>query len=192
MLICEVASLEESSGSSLEGSFTRDLVFSKFWLMHQLARIQPHVSTMYILGSWYGNLALYLNRYARVRVDHMINVETDQERLRTGQRMLDQAGAHNVEHMLTDANKLDYRQLDRDGAVVNTSLTEMPDTDWFEHIPSGTLVVLQARDHNPDKQFRSVQDIQHEFPLSQVLYSGSLALEDPETDYTRFMIIGRK
>jgi len=192
MLICEVASLEESSGSSLEGSFTRDLVFSKFWRMRELAQIQPHVSTMYVLGSWYGNLALYLNRYPQVRVDHIVNVETDRERLSTGERMLDQAGAHNVEHMLTDANDLDYRQLDTEGAVVNTSLTEMPDTDWFKHIPSGTLVALQARDHNPDKQFRNAQDIERKFPLSQVLYSGSLDLEDPETAYTRFMVIGRK
>jgi len=192
MLICEVASLEESSGSSLEGSFTRDLVFSKFWLMHELAQIQPHVSTMYVLGSWYGNLALYLNRYPRVRVDHIINVETDSERLNTSERMLDQAGVDNVEHMLKDANQLDYRQLDRDGVVVNTSLTEMPDTDWFEHIPPGTLVVLQARDHNPGEQFRAPRDIEQKFPLSQVLYSGGLELEDPETEYTRFMVIGRK
>jgi hypothetical protein len=192
MLINEVASLEESSGSSLEGSFTRDLVFSKFWLMRKLAQIQPHVSTMYVLGSWYGNLALYLRRYPRVRVDHIVNVETDRERLSTGERMLDQAGAHNVEHMLTDANQLDYRQLDSTGAVINTSLTEMSDTAWFEHIPSGTLVVLQARDHNPDQQFSNPEDIVKKFPLDQVLYSGSLDLQDPETAYTRFMVIGRK
>jgi len=192
MLINEVASLEESSGSSLEGSFTRDLVFSKYWLMHELFKIQPHISTMYVLGSWYGNLALFLNRYPLVRVDHIINVETDQERLNTSEYILNQAGAHNVEHMLKDANRLDYKQLDGTGAVVNTSLTEMSDTDWFKHIPSGTLVVLQARDHNPDQQFGSPQDIEQKFPLSQVLYSGSLALQDPETEYTRFMIIGRK
>ena len=192
MLICEVASLEESSGSSLEGSFTRDLVFSKYWLMHELSQIQPHISIMYVLGSWYGNLALFLNRYPLVRVDHIVNVETDQERLNTGERILNQAGARNVEHMLKDANRLDYRQLDSNGAVVNTSLTEMPDTDWFEHIPPGTLVVLQARDHNPGEQFHNAQDIEQKFPLSQVLYSGNLDLEDPETEYTRFMIIGRK
>ena len=192
MLINEVASLEESSGSSLEGSFTRDLVFSKYWLMHELSKIQPHISTMYVLGSWYGNLALFLNRYPRVQVDHIINVETDQERLNTGEHILNQAGARNVEHMLKDANRLDYRQLDSNGAVVNTSLTEMSDTDWFKHIPSGTLVVLQARDHNPDQQFSNPQDIEQKFPLSQVLYSGSLDLEDPETAYTRFMTIGRK
>jgi len=192
MLICEVASLEESSGSSLEGSFTRDLVFSKFWLIHELAQIQPHVSTMYVLGSWYGNLALYLRRYPQVQVDHIINVETDQERLATGKHMLNQAGVDNVEHMLKDANELDYRQLDSAGAVVNTSLTEMPDTDWFKNIPPGTLVVMQARDHNPDQQFSSVQDIERKFSLSQVLYSGGLDLQDPETEYTRFMVIGRK
>ena len=192
MILEDIFALDESSGSSLEGSFTRDLVFSKLWLMRELARIQSHVSTMYVLGSWYGNLALFLNRYPRVRVDHIINVETDPERLNTGARILDQAGAHNVEHMLKDANQLDYRQLDRNGAVVNTSLTEMPDTDWFKNIPPGTLVAMQARDQIDNKQFARPEDIAQKFPLDQVLYSGSLDLEDPETEYTRFMIIGRK
>jgi hypothetical protein len=192
MLIREVASLEESSGSSLEGSFTRDLVFSKLWLIRQLAQIQPHISTMYVLGSWYGNLALLLTRLPQVQVDHIINVETDQERLATGERILNQAGVDNVEHMLKDANDLDYRQLDSTGAVVNTSLTEMPDTDWFKNIPPGTLVVLQARDNNTGPQFHDVEDIEQKYPLSQVLYSGSLDLEDPETEYSRFMTIGRK
>jgi hypothetical protein len=192
MLICEVASLEESSGSSLEGSFTQDLVFSKYWLMHELARIQPHVSTMYVLGSWYGNLAMYLNRYPMVKVDHIVNVETDQERLNSGKHILNQMGVRNVEHMLKDANKLDYRQLDGNGVVVNTSLTEMPDTDWFKHIPPGTLVVLQARDHNTGETFAGPEDIQKKFPLDQMLYSGSLNLRDPETEYSRFMTIGIK
>lgn len=192
MILEDIFTLDESSGSSLEGSFTRDLVFSKCWLMHELAKIQPHISTMYILGSWYGNLALLLNRYPQVQVDHIINVETNAERLNTGQSILDQAGADNVESMLKDANDLDYRQLGTDGAVVNTSLTEMPGTAWFDNIPTGTLVVLQARDNNPGPQFDDVEDIEQKYPLSQVLYSGSLALQDPETAYKRFMIIGRK
>jgi hypothetical protein len=192
MLINEFASLEESSGYSLEGSFTRDLVFSKYWLMHELARIQPHVSTMYVLGSWYGNLALFLNRYPRVKVDHIVNVETDPDFLNTSQHILNQAGADNIEYMLKDANDLDYRQLDQNGAVVNTSLTDMKGTDWFNNIPPGTLVVLQARDHDPGEQFRNLKDIEQKFPLSQVLYSGNLKLQDPETEYNRFMVIGIK
>jgi len=184
--------LEESSGYSLKGSFTRDLVFSKFWLMQELAHVQPNISTMYILGSWYGNLALFLNRYPQVQVDRIINVETDQKFLETSEHILDLTGADNVEYMLKDANNLDYRQLGSNGAVVNTSLTDMPGYRWFDNIPQGTLVVMQARDHDPGQQFRNARDIQQKFPLSQVLYSGSLALQDPESEYTRFMIIGEK
>jgi protein-L-isoaspartate O-methyltransferase len=147
---------------------------------------------MYILGSWYGNLALLLTRYPQVQVDHVINVETDPEFLKSSKTILDQVGARNVEYMQRDANKLDYRQLGDDGVVVNTSLTDMKGTDWFENIPAGTIVVLQARDNDPGEQFHSAEDIKQKFPVSQVLYSGSLDLEDPETPYTRFMVIGVK
>lgn len=192
MILEDIFALDESSGYSLQGSFTPDLVFSKLWLMRELANIQPEASTMYILGSWYGNLALLLTRYPQVRVDNIINVETDSDFLTGSKRILDQAGADNVEYMQKDANDLDYRQLGRDGVVVNTSLTDMKGTDWFENIPAGTTVVLQARDNDPGEQFHSAEDIQQKFPLSQVLYSGSLDLEDPETQYTRFMTIGVK
>jgi hypothetical protein len=94
--------------------------------------------------------------------------------------------------MLKDANDLNYQQLTDSSAVVNTSLIDIPGTDWFTNIPAGTMVVMQARDHVEDNQFRNPEDIQQTFPLDQVLYSGSLELEDPETEYSRFMVIGIK
>lgn len=192
MIVDELYSLEESSGYSLEGSFTPDLVFSKLWLIRKLSNIQPQIDTMYVLGSWYGNLALLINRYPQVQVRKIINVETQAKFLRHSKRILDQTGADNVEYMQADANDLDYRQLGPDGAVVNTSLTDMPGTDWFDNIPPGTVVVLQARDHDPGQKFDSAADIEQKFPMSQVLYSGSLNLRDPETQYQRFMVIGIK
>lgn len=192
MILNELYALEESSGYSLQGSFTRDLTTSKVWLIQELAKIAPSISTVYILGSWYGNLALYMTLDPEVRVKKFINVETNQDMLDQSERMLDHVGARNVEHMYKDANDVDYRQLGIDGAVVNTSLTDMDGTDWFQHIPDGTLVVMQARDHDPGYQYHSTDDILKKFPLSQVLYQGSLKLQDPETHYTRFMVIGRK
>lgn len=192
MILEDIFALSESSGLSLEGSFTKDLVFSKLWLIRELAKISPDIGTMYVLGSWYGNLALLLDRYPQVQVDQIINVETDPEFLKGSKRILNQAGVDNAEYMLKDANKLDYRQLGNDGAVVNTSLIDIKGTDWFNNIPSGTLVAMQARDQVEDEQFTSPEDIEQQFPLSQVLYSGSLDLEDPETAYTRYMIIGIK
>ena len=192
MILSEIFELAESSGYSLEGSFTPDLVFSKLWLIRELAKISPNIGTMYVLGSWYGNLAVLLNRYPQVQVDRVINVETDPKFLKGSKRILNQVGVDNVEYMLADANDLDYRQLGTDGAVVNTSLVDIKGTDWFENIPSGTLVAMQARDQIDDEQFNTPKDIEQQFPLNQVLYSGRLSLEDPETDYHRFMIIGIK
>ena len=192
MILNELYALDESSGYSLEGSFTHDLTTSKVWLMTELAKIKPNITTVYILGSWYGNLALYMHLTPIVNVKKIINVETDQSMLDQSQRMLDHIGASNVDYMNKDANDLDYRQLGMDGAVINCSLTDMDGTDWFRHIPDGTLVVMQARDHDPGYQFHSTDDILEKFPLSQVLYQDKLRLKDPETHYHRFMVIGRK
>lgn len=192
MILEEIYALDESSGYSLEGSFTPDLVFSKLWLIRELAKIAPKIHTLYALGSWYGNLALILNHAQKISVDKVINVETNPKFLKGSKKILDQLGVGNVDYMLKDANDLDYRQLGRGGAVVNTSLTDMPGTDWFDNIPKGTLVAMQARDQDPGEQFGSPKNIQQKFPLSKVLYSGSLDLQDPETEYTRFMVIGIK
>ena len=192
MKINEVYNLEESSGYSLEGSYTPDLVFSKLWLIRELGKITDHVDVMYVLGAWYSNLAMLLTVAPEVDVDKIINVETDKKFLQVGKKMLAQRGVDNVEFMLKDANDLNYQQLTDSSAVVNTSLIDIPGTDWFTNIPAGTMVVMQARDHVEDNQFRNPEDIQQTFPLDQVLYSGSLELEDPETEYSRFMIIGIK
>jgi hypothetical protein len=106
--------------------------------------------------------------------------------------MLDSVGARNVEHMLKDANELDYRQVGRGGAVVNVSLTNMAEDQWFERIPPGTIVAMQARDQDPGEPYHSVQDIVDRFPLSRVLYLGTMKLQDPETPYYRYMLIGTK
>jgi hypothetical protein len=192
MILNELYALDESSGYSLQGSFTRDLTTSKVWLMRELAKIKPSVSTVYILGSWFGNLALYMTLDPVIQVKKIINVETDQSMLDQSERMLDRVGARNVEYMNKDANTLDYRQLGTDGVVINCSLTDMDGTDWFNNIPTGTLVVMQARDQVIRKPFYSIDDILEKFPLDQVLYQGEINLQDPETKYTRYMVIGRK
>ena len=184
--------LDESSGYTLAGSFTRDLIASKVWLLQELKQIQQHYTTMYILGSWYGNLAVYMKLQPTITVDRIINVETNPEMLDTSQSILDRIGADNIKYMLADANTLDYRQLGDSGVVVNTSLTEMPEKAWFDHIPAGTLVVMQARDNDPGVEYHSAKDIQRRYPLSRVLYHGSMRLRDPETEYTRYMTIGTK
>jgi hypothetical protein len=186
------SNLDESSGYSLKGSMTRDLTASKVWLLSELEQIQKSYSTIYMLGSWYGNLALYMTLQPRITADRIVLVEKNKEFLSTSKKLLDIAGARNIEHMLKDSNKLDYRQLGDAGLVINTSLTDMPGRAWFLNIPAGTLVAMQARDHDPGQQYHDTQDIVDRFPLSKVLYHGKMKLRDPETEYTRYMVIGHK
>lgn len=192
MIVDDFLPVQESSGYSLSGSFTHDLTKSKIWLLNQLSKISPDPKVIYVLGSWYGNVSLYIYLTDMIRPGKVINVEKDAAMLKQSSRMLKHIGADAVQHMLSDANDVDYRQIQDDAVVINTSLTDMPGRRWFDRIPSGTVVALQARDHDPGAQFHSPQDILDKFPLDQELYSGTLDLRDPETDYNRFMVIGIK
>lgn len=194
MIINEILTplVNESSGYSLKGSFTTDLIKSKVWLLSELARIVPQVGTIYVLGSWYGNLGVLLALDPVIQYKRLINVETDRKFLQASERIQDHLGMDNTEYMLKDANDLDYRQLGQDGVVVNTSLTDMQGQDWFDNIPAGTLVAMQSRDNDPGNEAHSTQDIIDRFPLSEIIYDGKLELQDPETTYTRYMVIGVK
>jgi hypothetical protein len=184
--------LAESSGYSLAGSFTRDLIASKVWLLAELARIAPSVGTIYVLGSWYGNLGVLLSLDPAIKYKQLINVETDKQFLQASKRIHNYLGMENTKYMLKDANTLDYRQLGQDGVVINTSLTDMQGSAWFDRIPEGTLVVMQSRDHDPGYEAHSTQDIVDRYPLGEIIYDGKLKLKDPETKYTRYMVIGIK
>ena len=194
MIINEILThlVNESSGYSLKGSFTHDLIKSKVWLLDQLAHIAPKVGTVYVLGSWYGNLGVLLALDPVIRYKQLINVETDEKFLHASERIHNHLGMGNTEYMLKDANDLDYQQLSTDGVVINTSLTDMPGQAWFDRIPAGTLVVMQSRDNDPGNAAHSTQDIIDRFPLSEIIYDGELKLHDPETEYTRYMVIGIK
>jgi hypothetical protein len=191
-ILTHQSKLAESSGYTLAGSFTRDLIASKVWLLDQLARIAPRVGTVYVLGSWYGNLGVLLALDPVIQYKRLINVETNRQFLQASRRIQDYVGMNNTEYMLADANTLDYRQLGSDGVVINTSLTDMPGQAWFDRIPAGTLVAMQSRDHDPGNEAHSTQDIMDRYPLSEIIYDGELELADPETAYTRYMVIGIK
>jgi SAM-dependent methyltransferase len=176
--------LLEFSPSTLQGSFESGLILNKLWLIHELKKIQDQFSTIYVLGSWYGNMSILLAKN-NIQYDHIVNVDRDPKVVRGSQRIVRILHIDDkIEPMIQDANDLDYRQLDEDGLVINTSCHDMENRGWFDHIPSGVLVALQSRD-----------DVDHDldqYDLSQTLYQGSRSARDPETRYTSVLRIGVK
>jgi len=176
--------LVEFSPLTLQGSFESGLILNKLWLLHELQKIQDQFSTIYILGSWYGNMSLLLAK-SQIQYDHIVNVDSDPRVVRGSQRIARAMGlGDRIEPMIRDANELDYRQLDEDGLVINTSCHDMDNRGWFDHIPQGVLVALQSRD-----------DVDHDldqYDLSSTLYQGTRSAQDPETRYTSVLRIGVK
>lgn len=188
--------LQEISPNTVKGSWTSDLTLRKLWGLTELKKIKDRFDTVYILGSWYGNAAIILNLLRKqISFEHIVNVDTDQQALDTSERLLNKMGlAGNTEFMLADANELDYRQLGDNGLVLNFSTVDIAGTDWFENIPPGTTVLVQARDsvEGSPNQFSTVEDLIQRFPLSRVDYQGEKLFKDPETEFKSFMIIGQK
>jgi len=176
--------LLEFSPLTLAGSFHRGLIFNKLWMIQELAKIQDHYSTIYILGSWYGNMSILLAK-SDIKFDHIVNVDQDAKVVRQGQRIAKRMGiADRIEPMIADANDLDYRQLDSDGLVINSSCHDMEDRGWFDHIPPGVMVALQTRE--------DVDCDLEDYAFQTTLYQGTRQLRDPETEYTSKMKIGIK
>ena len=102
--------VDEFSPSTLRGSFTEDLIISKLWLIKEIEKIHNKFNTIYILGSWYGNISILLiNKY--IKFKKIINVDKDKQVLATGQSLAKRLGIDkHIEPMAKDANTLDYRQ----------------------------------------------------------------------------------
>jgi hypothetical protein len=174
--------LHEFSPNTLKGSFTDDLVVSKLWLLSEVGKIHKDFNSIYILGSWYGNLSLFLLDKNHIQFKKIINVDIDKTVLNTGHELATKFGvADKIQPMVKDANKLNYSQAKSPSLVINTSVNDMENSGWFDNIPKGTLVAIQTRDEDLDQ-----------FEFTKVLYRGNKQLKDPETSYTRYMVIGIK
>jgi len=199
--------IDEASPNTLAGSFTPDLQYSKLWLLDEVQNILRKakvnkLDTIYNLGSWYGNMGLFLfanqsdsprsviktstHPFGKLQFNNLINVDIDKDTLSTGAKILDKLGIKDkVEHMHKDANTLDYRQLKQPGLVINTSTNDIDGDDWLKNIPRGTLVAMQGR-HG------TLEEFDKRYPLRKTYFLDEVELEDPETEYERFMKIGVK
>lgn len=183
----------EASPDTLAGSFTPDLVSSKTWLCNHLKKElgEGSAGDIYILGSWYGNLGIFLQQ-ANIDFDRLIMVETRPRLLATARRLLEplyQAGR--LKLVLGHAEHIKYPN--KNFTVINTSVNDMSRT-WLQRVPTGTLTVIQGRDNLADPRIETERAgvFYLKFPLENTVYWGQRRLKDPETRYTRFMKIGYK
>lgn len=177
--------ITEDSPDTIKGSFTEDLIQSKEWLCRELKKHIEGKPNIYILGSWYGNLLLLLKKH-KIKYGHINFVEIDKNKLQKSKELV---GDGNFTFINADANKINYSQAD---LVINTSGNEM-NKSWLDKLSKNTLVVIQARNlsNNPKVETNTLEQFDRTFPIKKTYYIGKKDLTDPETNYTRFMKIGK-
>lgn len=181
----------EASPNTLEGSFTPDLVESKTWLAEMLAKglKGKNAGTIYVLGSWYGNMGIFLQQ-AGVQFDKLVLIEPDEEALMRSKDLLQQIGDEGK--LILIHQKAEDVVYEKPGVVINTSCNETGPV-FLTKLPDNMLCLLQARNNNENTLFptEDEEDFIDYFPLETVYYTGKKQLEDPEVNYVRYMKIGR-
>jgi len=181
----------EASPNTLEGSFTPDLVESKTWLAEMLAKglKGKNAGTIYVLGSWYGNMGIFLQQ-AGVQFDKLVLIEPNEKWLMHSKELLDTLNDEGK--LVLIHQKAEDAVYEKPGVVINTSCNETGPV-FLTKLPDNMLCLLQARNNNEDTLFptEQMEDFVDYFPLEKVYYTGEKQLEDPEINYTRFMKIGR-
>jgi SAM-dependent methyltransferase len=182
--------LNEISPPTFKGSLTPDLLKSKLWLCQNLKVLnREKFSTIYILGSWYGTMAIMLDRCG-IKFKKVINVDLDKNHIAISKKIL---SALKINHQCIqkDVNTLKFEQLDKNSLIINTSINDINGTEWFDKISDGTLIALQSR-NNANGVYDTLEELDQEFFLTDTLVLDEKTFEDPETQYQRFMKIGIK
>ena len=197
--LMRIQQITETSPLTVPGSFTPDLLISKLWLWEELCKSLrslhiDRVHAVYILGSWTGGMSMILAA-KHFPADTVINVDQDPHWIEVSRRMANRMGFDDhMQYMIADVNDLDYRQAKNPSVVINTSTNDIQHDQWFDSIPSGTVVALQGRDRSnmqtATRSWSGLADFRSDFPMQRGLYQGQLPLRDPQTDYNRYMIIG--
>ncbi len=146
-------------------------------------------STVYVLGSWYGNMGYILKRCG-IKFRKIINVDRDRSKIVFTDRLY-RALDIPSENLCLDANVVDFRKADSRSLIICTSPQDIIYTRWFKAVPKGPLIVIQSR-NNAGLGHKDIEDFSKQFPMETVMMLDQRSFRDPETKYLRFMKIGIK
>lgn len=171
-------------------------VHSKIWLSevlnkHHNSKIPNNI---YIFGGWLGVLANILFQNSTFYIDTIYNIDLDPW-CKPNSEKLNQAYLKMQRYQAETADMKDYDYNDTADIVINTStehVTQETYDQWYENIPSRSLVVVQGNDFfSCDEHVRCSNDLDEFIKMNRVvdpIFAGQLET----TMYNRFMCVFRK
>lgn len=182
-------------------AFSSGQILSKIWLAEKLESVivynnlhQPR--KILCLGGWYGVINFILRSRNNIEIEKFRSLDIDHEACDTADKINNLWEWQNwqFKSICTDANTFEYSKDDFD-TVINTSVEHIESKEWFDRIPSGTLVVLQSNNMKHDDHCHNhatLEELLEEFPISNTLFQGQKHFQYPSWEFFRFMHIGIK
>lgn len=188
MLIRDI--IPEASPDTPKGSITRDLLLSKLWLCHELeGRNLDSFDNIYILGSWYGALALLIQQRP-IYFKNIICVDKSPEKANYLSRLIKHHNLKDLHSICKPCENIKYQG--NRILVINTSTNDMNGDTWLSNIPDGALVVLQGRDNQVESNgVDTLKKFDSAYPLDKTLLLDEIQVIGVDRKpYQRFMKIG--
>jgi hypothetical protein len=174
-------SLESVTLEEIRDAFRLKQVQSKSWMMSHISQLDKSKSIL-VIGSWLGFTSFCLSKLGFTNI-----TETDPDsRLSNIANHLNRSNKH-FKHLDLDVNNLDNLNYD---IVINTSCEHIDNNEWFQKVPTDTVMVLHSNNlegYDHVNCCTDIADMIGKYPMD-LIYAGSLDL----VQYKRFMLIGRK
>lgn len=189
--------------------FSRGQLQSKVWLVNELKKLDVELGTVFLCAGWYATLATILFE-SGISIDKIRSFDIDPTTASIAEtfnklwftnqwqfKAITQDiydinyQSHTWQCWSDINNRMSYPITDNPDTIINTSCEHLEDfTGWYNKIPIGKLVILQANDYHDVEEHVNTYNTLEEFsasaPMTTVLYEGELSLPK----YTRFMKIG--
>jgi hypothetical protein len=175
-------------------AFSSGQIGSKIWLCEELEKLEWSSNLTYIYAGWYGITSFLLLSRGKFQVDKIRSLDIDP----SCQPVADMINEHWVwqdwkfKAFTQDCNNYQGQFGD---LIINTSTEHFENKEWFDRIPKGTRVMLQGNNmphHDHVIHSETLDNFVAQYPLSNIVYKGSMDFTYPDWSFTRYMIIGTK
>lgn len=190
-----VRNLPDNQRTRALDAFWSGQLDSKSWLVEHLTPLVTESSNVYIFGGWIGVLASMLFQSGMpIKKIRSIDIDPWCEAVADDVNKSQEMDGWRFKAVTGDMTTYRYQSDISPDIVINTSsehVTQKQYDYWYDHIPAGSLIVVQGNDYfscgehiRCSKNLRDFQDMNH---VENPLFSGQFHTEQ----YTRFMSVWR-
>lgn len=186
-------------------SFYHGLITSKIWLCNELEHAiylkKMHNPILHVLACWDNLLSFMLLTRRPGFYGVVYGYDIDPAAIDSANRITNtwQHDYPKVYNQVLDINNTDFSSNGTDSIFINCSVDQLDNNRWFDTIPNGRMVCLQATNMNDASEpwlvkqtTKDLDDLKGRFKFNELIYAGTREVNYHSSKYERYMLIGIK